>query len=152
MSLMRFLLLLTIIFLIENSFSTDDFIFQIQPQLVRINNLDELYITRDDHYIGQVLYRYDQVQLACECQTHLNHTKHQIYWSINKKIYNRYNKLSNITIFINRKTVQTPITYVTCHCIFTQSNLTKIRRNYQYQLYIGKEISLSENKKLNYYV
>jgi hypothetical protein len=136
MSIMRLLLL--IIFLVKCSYSTDDFTFQIQPQPVRINNFDEIYITRDDHYIGQVLYQSDQIQLACECETQLNDTQYIIYWKINHKIVHQYNNSNNIELLINRNTVQTPITYVTCYCIFTQSNLIKIEKHYQYQLYIGK--------------
>lgn len=146
MSIMR-LLLLIIIFLVNRCYSTDDFIFQIQPQSVRINNLDEIYITSDDHYIGQVLYQYDQIELACECQTQLNHTQYNIYWTINNKIINHYNNSNHIELFINKNTVQTPITYVTCNCIFIQSNLTIIKKDYQYQLYIGKLFFLEIKKK-----
>ncbi|CAF0972867.1 unnamed protein product [Rotaria sp. Silwood1] len=137
MSTMRLLLL--VIFLINRSNSIDDLIFQIQPQSVRINNFDELYITNDNHFIGQILYRYDEIQLACECQTQINHIKYNIYWTINNKTYNQYNNSNSIELLINLNTVQAPITYVTCHCIFIQSNRTKIRRYYQYQLYIDLE-------------
>jgi len=145
MPIMR-LLLLIIIFLVNRYYSTDDFIFQIQPQSVRINDLDEIYITSDEHYVGQVLYQYDQIQLACECQTQLNNTQYIIYWTINNKIFNRYNNSNHMQLFINKNTVQTPITYVTCHCIFIQSNSTKIKKDYQYQLYIGKAFFLEKNK------
>jgi hypothetical protein len=132
------LLLLLIIFLVNRSYSTHHLVFQIQPESVRINNLDEIYITNDDHYIGQVLYQDDQIELACECQTQLNHTQYNIYWTINNKIVNQYNNSNNIQLSININTVQTPITYVTCYCIFIQSNVTKIKKDYQYKLYIGK--------------
>ncbi|CAF2406450.1 unnamed protein product [Rotaria sp. Silwood2] len=132
-------LLLLVIFLVNHSNSIDDLVFQIQPQSVRINNLDELYITNDNHFIGQVLYRYDEIQLACECQTQMNHIQYNIYWAINNKIYNQYNNSNSIELLINLNTVQAPITYVTCHCIFIQSNITKIKRDFQYQLYIDLE-------------
>jgi hypothetical protein len=127
-----------IIILVNRSYSTDDTVFQVQPQSVRINNLDEIYITSNDHYIGQVLYQDDRIELACECQTQLNHIEYHIYWTINNKIFNRYNNSNSIQLEINRNTVQAPITYVTCYCHFIQSNLTKIQKDYPYQLYIGK--------------
>jgi hypothetical protein len=136
MSTMRFFFL--IIFLVNRCYSTNDLVFQIQPQLVRINNHDEIYVTKDDHYIGQVLYRYDQIKLACECQTQLNHTESIIYWTINNKIVSRYNHSNSIQLVININTVQVPITYVKCHCIFIRSNLTKTKIDYKYKLYIGK--------------
>jgi hypothetical protein len=136
MSPMR--LLLVISFFVDYGYTTNDLLYQIQPQLVRINNHDEIYITSDDHNIGQMLYRYDQIQLACECQTELNHSQYQIYWAINNKILNEYNNSNTIQVIIDINTVKAPITYVTCHCVFIPSNITKIKRDYQYQLYIGK--------------
>jgi hypothetical protein len=136
MSLMRLLSLL--IFFINRCYSTNDLVFQIQPQSVRINNQDEMYITSDNHYIGQVLYRYDQIELGCECQTQLDHIKYIIYWTINNKIFHQYNNSNSMQLMINKNTVQAPITYIKCHCIFIELNLTKIQTDFQYQLYIGK--------------
>ncbi|CAF1118130.1 unnamed protein product [Rotaria sordida] len=147
MSTMR--LLLVVIFLVNFSDSIDDLIFQIQPQSVLINNLDEIYITNDNHFIGQVLYRYDKIQLGCECQTQLNHTQHNIYWIINNKTYDQYNNSNSIELLINLNTVQAPITSVICHCIFIQSNITKIKKDYQYQLYIDL-VSEPSLKPINY--
>jgi hypothetical protein len=120
-------------------YSNEDFNFQIQPQSVIINNFDEKYITSDNHYIGQVLYRYDQIELACDCQTELNQTEYFIYWMINNKTSNEFNNSNRIQLFINMNTVQVPITYVTCYCVFIQIDSRKIRKSYQYQLYIDLE-------------
>jgi len=144
MSSMRLLLLA--IFLVSRSYSIGNLSYQIQPQSVRINNLDEIYITSDDHYIGRVLYRYDLIELACECQTQLKNIQFNIYWTINNKTFNRYNNSDSIQLGINIDSVQVPITYVTCHCVFVQSNLRKIKRSYQYLLYIGNRIFFFKNR------
>ncbi|CAF1053012.1 unnamed protein product [Adineta steineri] len=132
-------LLLLVIFLFHYCHSTVDLLFQIQPHSVRINNQDEIYITSDDHYIGQVLYRSDQIQLACDCQTQLNKTQYNIYWAINNKIIDQYRSLNSIHLIIDKNNVQAPITYVSCHCVFILPNLKQIKRNYRYQLYIDLE-------------
>ncbi|CAM4798568.1 unnamed protein product [Rotaria magnacalcarata] len=132
-------LLLVIIFLANRSESIEDSTYQIQPQSVCINNFDELYITSDDHFIGQVLYRYDQLQLACDCQTLVNHIAYKIYWTINNKTYNEYNDSNRIQLIVDINTVRAPVTFVACHCIFIESNRTKTERNYEYKLLIDLE-------------
>ncbi len=151
MSTMRLMFLLMNILFFNYCYSNEDFIFQIQPQSVVINNLDEKYITSDNHYIGQVLYRYDQVKLACDCQTELNHTEYYIYWTINNKTWNKLNNSNRIELFIDINTVQVPITYVTCYCVFIQFDFRRIKKSYQYQLYIDLE-SEPSLKPINYSV
>lgn len=78
--------------------------YQIQPQIVRINNYENSYITNDEHFIGQVLYRYDQIQLGCECQTLINQTQTFIYWTVNKRILHRFNNSNSIQLIITNRT------------------------------------------------
>ena len=117
-----------------------DLYFQIQPQLVRVNNLDEMYISNDEHFLGQVLYRDDRIQLACECQTNAKRAQWEIYWSVNNEKFHQIKNSTSIQLLVNAETVQAPITSVTCHCTFVQKKSAKIQRTYQYQLYIGRGI------------
>lgn len=133
-------LLLVVVCLVNSSESNEDLTYQVQPQSIRINKFDEIYMTSNDHFIGQVLYRYDQLELACECQTSSMKSKYHIYWTINNQVYNKYNQSNNIEILINKNTVQAPITFVTCYCVFIESNRTKTILDYQYKLYIGESI------------
>ncbi len=151
MSIMRLVLFLVSSFFFDCCYSNEDLLFQIQPQSVLINNLDEKYITNDNHYIGQVLYRYDRIELACDCQTELNHIQYYIYWTINNETYNQFNNSNKIQLSIDMNTVQVPITYVTCYCIFIQLDSKKITKSYQYQLYIDLE-SEPSLKPINYSV
>jgi hypothetical protein len=114
--------------------------FDIQPQSVRINDHDEIYIANTEHFLGQVLYRYDRIALACECRTDLRDIQYEIYWSINAHRIDRLHNRTTIELIIDNNTVQAPITSATCHCIFIRLNDSsrQIKRQYQYQLYIGK--------------
>ena len=138
------LILVVLSCLLNYSLSTNNnWNYQIQPQIVRINNYESSYITNDEHFIDQVLYRYDQIQLGCECQTLTNQTKTFIYWIVNKRILHRFNNSNSLQIIITNRTVQAPKTLVTCYCLFYPENSIKIRRGYHYQLYIGKAIDVS---------
>lgn len=138
--MLRSFWLISLILLRYSQSSNVDLYFQIQPQLVRVNNLNEMYITNDEHFLGQVLYRYDQIQLACDCQTTMTRIQWEMHWSMNnERLYQPKNSTS-IQLSVNAETMQAPVTTVTCHCTFTQKNSTKVQRSYQYQLYIGREI------------
>ena len=151
MSMMRFIFLLVIGF-VHHCYSSDiDSLFDIQPQPVLINNVDEKYITSDKHYIGQVLYRYDRIEFGCDCQSQLNDVKYFIYWTINDRIFTRFNNSNSLKLFIDRHTVQIPISYITCYCVFIRINSTRIRKEYRYQLYIDLE-SESSLKSIDYTV
>lgn len=113
--------------------------FQVQPQPVRINNQEEIYITEEDNYIGQVLYRFDQLQLECECQMHADQSHYHLYWTVNNQLVHAHNDSKRMQLAVDRHTVQEPITYVTCHCLFNQANSKEIVRDYRYKLYIGRE-------------
>ena len=124
--------------LVQQSYCNNDLSFQTEPRPVRINNQEEIYVIHDDNYIGQVLYRYDQLQLECQCQTQENPIKYSIYWTINNQIISQYNNSTRIQLIVNKDNVQVPITYVTCICMFYQENSYEITRDYRYKLYIGK--------------
>lgn len=138
MSTMR-LVFFALIYFVHRCSSNDDSSFQVLPQPVWINNLDEKYITNDKHYIGQVLYRSDQVELGCDCQSELDDVQHFIYWTMNDRLFHRFNNSHSFQLFVDRHTVQVPISYVTCYCVFVQGNSTRIKKDYQYLLYIDLE-------------
>ena len=127
--------------LVRNSSCTNDLSFQVQPQPVRINNEEDIYVIYEDNYIGQVLYRSDQIQLECQCQTPSNQIEHYMYWTINNELSSQFNNSNRIRLLINADNVQGPITYVTCHCIFYREKFHEITRDYRYKLYIGKLLS-----------
>ena len=140
LDMLRSFWLISLVLLRLSQSSNVDLYFQIQPQLVRVNNLNEMYITNDEHFLGQVLYRHDQIQLACDCQTAFTRVQWEMHWSMNNvKLYQPKNSTS-IQLLVNAGTMRAPVTSVTCHCTFTQKNSTKVQRSYQYQLYIGREI------------
>ncbi|UJR21578.1 hypothetical protein I4U23_024660 [Adineta vaga] len=136
MSPIRLVLLAYI--LVHYSSSTNDLTFQTQPRPVRINNQD-IYVINEANYIGQVLYRYDRIQLACECYTEENDIKYSIYWTINNKTISHYNNSNHIQLVMNKTNVKVPVTYVACHCVFYRTNFNKITSYYQYKLYIDLE-------------
>ena len=70
MSTWIFLLLLTReISLIHYCNSKIDLFFHVQLKSILINNISEYsIIDNNHHFIGQILYRYDQIQLGYECQ------------------------------------------------------------------------------------
>lgn len=139
MSIMRWIFLAIIGFGHYSCSSDIDSLFDIQPQSVWINNIDEKYITSDKHYIGQVLYRYDRIEFGCDCQSLLNDVKYFIYWTLNDRTFNRFNNSNSFKLLIDHHTVQVPISYVTCYCVFLRNNSTRIRKDYRYQLYIDLE-------------
>ncbi|CAF1533703.1 unnamed protein product [Adineta ricciae] len=125
--------------LVRNSSCTNDLSFQVQPQPVRINNEEDIYVIYEDNYIGQVLYRSDQIQLECQCQTSSNQIEHHMYWTVNNELSSQYNNSNRIRLVINADNLRGPIIYVTCHCIFYLQTFHEITRNYRYKLYIDLE-------------
>lgn len=135
----RVLLLLALILL--QCFSrvlSNEFEFDLQHQPIRINDLNDLYLTSESNTSGYTLYRFDQIQLACECRSSASH---RIFWSINNRILNEHFNVSTVVLDIDQNTVQTPYTAVTCHCLFTLKNRTTIEKTFRYQFFIGKHRS-----------
>lgn len=133
------LIFFVLIYFVHHCYSNDDSFIRVLPQSVWINNLDEKYIINDKHYIGQVLYRYDHVQLGCDCQSELNDMEYSIYWTMNDRLVNRFNHSNNFQLYVDVHTVEVPINYVTCYCLFIPKNSSRIIKDYQYQLYIDLE-------------
>ena len=114
---------------------TSEFEFDLQPQPIRLNDLEEIYLTNDDHFLGQVLYRFDRLHLTCECRSSRSF---RIFWTINDRIIADPFNSSDLQLEINRDTVETPTTDVTCHCLFTAKNRSEVEKSFRYQFYVGK--------------
>ena len=112
-----------------------EFEFDLQPQPIRLNDLEEIYLTNDEHFLGQVLYRFDRLHLACECRSSRSF---RIFWTINDRLIADPFNSSDLQLEISRDTVEAPVTDVTCHCLFAAKSRGEVEKSFRYQFYIGK--------------
>lgn len=134
--------LFLVFLLFQHQILAIEFDFDLQPQPIRLNDLEEIYLTNDDHFLGQVLYRFDRIHLACECRSS---TSYRIFWTINnRRISDRLNS-SDLEFEINEETVETPTSDVVCYCLFLMKNQSEIEKSFRYQFYIGKTKKIDMN-------
>ena len=142
MSPMR--LLVCCLLLVGRSSSMYEQVYHVQPQMIRINDWEPFYMTSEKNEVGQVLYRDDRIEFACECRAPVDPVPHRIVWLINNSTVRGSKNASSIRLIINSTTVQAPVSVVRCRCIFTLANSSVVPVDYRYFMHIGRTFGLVE--------
>ncbi|CAF1620423.1 unnamed protein product [Didymodactylos carnosus] len=111
----------------------DNQYLDVNGEIILINN-EELYQSAD-HDVKQLLYRNDQINLACTCtQRHSDeYFNYYFYWTINNILVKNDSTRIHLTINSSDKLITEPITTVYCHCQY--KNYTQV---WFYTLHIGR--------------